>query len=499
MAHLELKTDTPIVSTKLAEEYLAKYKNDIADIRNNTLSLKKIEINIVQAKQKLAKKIAENADLFCQLEYLIRNKSIDDVKNIDLKLLGSSLLDNFKIKFESVALCDNSPLAVLGQMCFDKNETTVFCTDKTVAVSHLFSNLCYEIGLTNVVLRNLNRPEKDVLDKFTCAGVVTEKSDIDSAIDAFLTSTSQYPWRLRQILVQESVFDSFKKAVEFKSKLSKHDDVDVPEDLRRLSTESHVYKDKIFLYDYVGGDVVVIDDRAHRVRVEAYRTTKELLSLIQNVTVLSLWSSDISEAHEISIEAPSILIWINDFGNVEGPPMSSRWLPSHLSIDIQDEIKKLKSNAVELLLKSLKSWSRIDAKEKRLYTVNKGLEKYKSDASSDRDLITSIEYDLLSYKGHNSVEIENGRLYMNFDVPVGVMTSCIKKSDHVIDLIRSLLIGNVHLVLEVEPQYVTLLSKLQEAGVPVTVSRTELSKITRYPYFYKSKTVISNFGTIFAN
>lgn len=499
MAHLELKFDAPpIVSTRLAEEYILAYNDEFKNVTHTAPEVLRFdlippELDIILAKRKLAKSIEKNAELFCQLEYMLRNRTIEEVKNIDLKLIENTLLDSAEPRVctnnHVLNMGDDTPLAFLGFFSYAYPHFHVYCTEIAVPVCFLFKQLCADVGLKVDIVRS-GSPLKSDFNTF-CTGIITEKSDIDSAADAFLVSTSQKPWRLQRILVQENVYQTFKKCIEYKSKLKEQENVQVSEDVKKLSSELYVYKDKVFIFDFVG-DKAVVDSGSRNIYVEAYRTTKEVLTLIQNAILLSLWSNDISEAHEIALQAPSVLIWVNDFGNMNGPPMTARWLYKQANIlDLsinQSEIKK-----------RLNSWTRFDGSKQRINIMWKALEKYKNEQDSDNEIVTLVEKILVSFRENKFFEIDNGRMYMTLGLPVGIIPIAINYLDDVQKMIKSLLIGNGHIVSINEdfPQVKLLIEVLEDSGAPVTINT--IGDQVQGSSYIKYKTIISEFGTIFAN
>ncbi|XP_059057610.1 uncharacterized protein LOC131851180 [Achroia grisella] len=512
MAHLDLKVGAPTVSVELAKEYMERYKDEFH--KKSAITNLVNEPNILLCKKKLVEKIEENTELFCQLEHLLRKKPMDEVKNIDLKIIKNSLLDNFSWASctDSVTFTDTTPLALLAIFSYNyvnDKEFRVVGTEQTTPLCYLFVKLCRDVGLNNVTFGLTDKKIDKCMffNKFTCAGVVTEKSDINSAVDAFLLSSSQHPWSLKRIFVQENVYETFKKCIEGKSKLKEQENAKVTEDVKKLANELYVYKNKVFMFDFAGDYDSLVDSTVHNICVEAYRTTKEVLSLIQNVNFLSLWSSDIAEAHEIAVAAPSTLIWVNDIDNMDGPPFICRWLPTlHYNLFYKETNYKLILSKKSIVT-SFTTWgSKYDTK-RRSKIIWEAFNNFKSEdiTSSANELVKLVEKEILHVQSHNSLEIDNGTMYMSVGLPVGVLPLAVTKLEDVLIMIRSLLLGNGCViykgdtdVTKILPRFRSFLETLIKAGVPVLDStKDEASSVKENYVTYK--TIVSNFGTIFAN
>lgn len=110
-------------------------------------------------------------------------------------------------------------------------------------------------------------------------------------------------------MVQESIYEEFKSVIAWNCKSKEDDGKELSVNVESKCTDVFKYKNKLFLLDFVGKLEELDKDDKNVILVEAYRTTNELLSLINKSpkrNCISLWASGISEANEISlnIDAP---------------------------------------------------------------------------------------------------------------------------------------------------------------------------------------------------
>ncbi|KAL4703463.1 hypothetical protein ACJJTC_010335 [Scirpophaga incertulas] len=387
-----LQVDTMTIDTKLAKNYFEEHNytfycvvqhetkfvpisdgynsfvingNSLVDFDKSLPQYMDIKDNFKLSK--LSKDIENNADLFGQIDYIIRHVPVEQVKKYDMSLLSRNLLYCSLNPYISnipgkLLIHDDTPLASLGfvsQMLEKYGKALIITTAKTAAACCLFVELCRGVGLTNVYLTFVNKitdcSAADILDISSmkginsgCLGVITENADLESALAVLLETPSQKPWKLSEILVQESVYELFKKAMEWRCGDLKSTSV------ANIRSDFYTFKDKVFVMDML---LCAGIDNKQEILVNAYRTTKELLSLVasKNLSFMSLWSNDINEANEIchNEKSPNI-IWVNKYGGFDGPAISSQALYRNLLIS--NTVRKSETDKVQTLLEKRQLW-----------------------------------------------------------------------------------------------------------------------------------------------
>ncbi|XP_063382077.1 uncharacterized protein LOC134668559 [Cydia fagiglandana] len=341
-----LKFDEIPMSTKLAVEYIKtkegsfrslyfepektickvdSYSNNIecADSSSfllpgtSTLSTTESWTNITEKLKKLATGIKQRSDLFCQLEWLIRRIPIENTQhsiNLIMKNLLHASADWKAAYIEEgvITMTDNTPMLILGfiaQIFKTCEDPIILSTPQTAVVCHLFTEVCREVGwnVRLILIEQLNNLMDDnkvypnlfnsLLSEIT--GIITEQSDLDSAVDDFLNA-ELHPLPLTRLLVQENVFEEFKTILDWKCKL-RHEEpgLDMQEIVQKCSN-SFRYGDKLFLINYAG--CYIRQGSEQVVLIEAFRSVKELLSLVLKYKqlCLSIWASSVLEANEIA-------------------------------------------------------------------------------------------------------------------------------------------------------------------------------------------------------
>uniref|UniRef100_A0A1E1W8H7 Aldehyde dehydrogenase domain-containing protein n=2 Tax=Pectinophora gossypiella TaxID=13191 RepID=A0A1E1W8H7_PECGO len=432
----DLKFDKMNIDTKLAEVFLEQNTSEIDIVKSGdndkiTAQMKSYfnkEIKNLPTDKKLqlfASKMEDNSELFAQLEALLRGVPKQEVIDIDKKLI----VQNFKywsfnnpinssflgLRPTNIEISESSPLAKLGSVVcgikFNIN-VKVHCCDVTAPVCYLFVRLCMESGIDRVNLFHKKEEMTESGEDFRngCSAVVTEHSDIDSAIDVFLYSTSKRPWKLNHLFVQESEIERLKINLIAKSQL-KGDSIENTNLASKNKIEIVAYENKLFAFDFIAdadrpeGKQVVI--------VEAYRTVKELLTLIkkENPFFLSLWTNDISEANEIAYNVILPIVWINDYGIFGGPDRSSQaFYSAYFKLCYCIDKDLLTNNVV----KSLQNWSTMNTTE-RVIKMLKVVEVLKAENSPDVESAALIEDAITNLESNKFVDIENGKLWVSFE------------------------------------------------------------------------------------
>ncbi|XP_045452683.1 uncharacterized protein LOC123661788 [Melitaea cinxia] len=325
----------------------------------------------------LAEVILENMNLLCQLDYLLRGTPIEETRNVEIKLLvqnliyHSSLEERDESDYTDIKICmyDDIPLSNLGLIAASNQlPLTITSTKHTAVICSLFVVFCHLVGLTDYVYL-LFVPNADINRHlkyeafFTeelrsgCVGIVTEKADIDSAIDTFLHATRRFPWNIETIYVQECILDQFKERIEWKTKEPASDvDKTIIKSCSSVSSSFHRFE--------FAGNIKKISNNS--IIIEAYRTNKELISFMSEIKTLgvSLWSSDVAESNEIAFNIKANIVWINDFGRFDGPPVASQAFYSSV-FNYGDEPDTLEQE-IEEILKIRNSWNKLDETDRYL-------------------------------------------------------------------------------------------------------------------------------------
>ncbi|XP_032520174.2 uncharacterized protein LOC116772187 [Danaus plexippus] len=547
-----IKFDEANVSTKLAEEYLKKnpiFKSKgFADSDRFTLNDHKNTIYysnytrnlgaVVLTKDvselplklmNLAKKIEENVELFCQLELLLRKIPLEDTERIDLKLMTQNFMYHSSLKSSKEATStarqitfeSATPLVALGfisqVLMAHMPKVVIECTKETAPVATLFIELCHQVGLEGKVLLAI-LPEvieggsSKVTMDFTkmgeflngCVGVVSGKSDIDSAVEYFLDASSRYPWALRKIFVQENAVERFtttmtwkeEKQMEVTSAGKSKSDTD-----REIS---YFFGEKTFLMK-PGRDSTEHDKNV--VILEAFRTVKELIGLLANEKpfALSIWCSDISETNELTHNVDASIVWVNDFANFEGPPRSSQAFFSLIDIYFSSQHIEQFPEMAELT-KLKESWLELSVEQRRA-VVRDALAKIDRNQSKKMlDVLDDMTTEMESF-----VYLTKNMIATGIELqPQAMMPSAMY--DHGLESsIMSHIIKGGAILLHIPPRDLPVKSKdisymfydnLRNMAGPVLFLEKEYKigdvSVIRHP-IKRYKVIWTNFGTIFAN
>ncbi|XP_045777368.1 uncharacterized protein LOC123875534 [Maniola jurtina] len=509
MAETDLKFDEQEVCTKLAQEYLRskmefhsiglecekvdKYEIDqflkkvyYVDIKPSELTDESEISDISKKFSALADKIKENAQLFCQLEFLLRKIPINDTNNVDLKLITQSLV--YKSAFLNsddittynvVPFHKDTPLFQLGLLAYQKPNLNfiIACSKETVAVCTLFVELCQNVGLEKAVTlavlseKDLKEYRNEFIEDMVggCVGVVTARCDVDSAVDALLASTTRYPWKLSSVLVQEAAMERFARALEWK-------------------TRDAAAREVSLVLEPVAGE-------PRGVPVEAFRSTREALALLAARAPLAVaaWASDSAEAHEIALGVPAPLVWLNGQCQFDGPPAAAAALYCISKDDSTSEViaDVLGADALEELRCERAAWLQL-APMTRLERVRAVLQQFHAHSATQLDGAVGLRAD-------SAFAVDSGICIVR-RTPVEL---AIIDQDYIeqsfLRFLNYLVEGGVVLISSDREicRDVKLLSELlSKANVPVTDSDITSNMTTT---MYKTKTIWISIGTIFAN
>ncbi|KAJ2945754.1 hypothetical protein O0L34_g596 [Tuta absoluta] len=494
-------------------------KAEPGDIKNDTMS---------ELLHVLAKKIEDNAELFSQLEALKRRVSKEDIKKYDINILVQNInhinINNHWYEYfpEIIGLGSKintpddlvmgvlTPLATWGiavQYISQKKSFTIQYCDATSAICYLFARLLRDAGadmflspLMTISFVYKKHSKEPANWRGGCTGVVTEHSDIDSAADALLDSTSspvEYEWKLKRIYVQESVYERFKNTLSWKCTLKPSGD-QAYEDVSPQSSEVFICEQKVFLLDYAGA-LEQIKDTKHVILVEAYRTNKELLSMLKKdvPSCVSLWSNDLSESNEIAYGLKVNIIWINDYGEFNGPLKVSQALFNYH----RKSREALNGAGADKLLKMADKWSKLNFTD-RVEIINNNLYVC-NDLMLDK--LNAVKV-LLNSENNQTVKIDKGKMWVVIDEPNNFVFQRVTDSVQDIQLVKMLTIlahGSVCVWTADEhsdARIVNILTKLENANLPIARYESLGELHGNVPSsLYQTRVVCSNYGTIFAN
>ncbi|KAJ0176824.1 hypothetical protein K1T71_008003 [Dendrolimus kikuchii] len=481
---------------------------------------------------KLAKEIRNKMELISQLDYMIRKHPIEETK-ICLSLVEQQLLlwNQFKPDFEGEYnddayvpvhyMTDKSSLLSFGLLtrALHHRVLLIAATKDVAVIVHLFTEICHSVGLTHVKAVFVNKEEdSDLSDDMClkeCVGVITEKSDMESALDVFLGSTTSAPWKLSKIWIQECIYDEFKLALVRKCHIKKSD---ASSNETKSSESEFIFEEKRLLIDCTENSPNIAKSNLHTITVEAYRTNKELITLINdNSLFLSLWASDISEANEIAYAVTTPVVWINDYGCFIGPPKASQAIFSEVSSH-EDEIYKhmywLDKTSITVMSENLNKWKKLSY-EKRKETIQNVISAKMEDMTvkGHIDEVSKWIHEINQPDPYKFIDITKGKICVGIDSIPEDDTYFDFKQTSVVDALQVLLHGSCIIIgAHTELYQKDIFDALLKAGVPVISEisikeeKEESSQRRQVklllPYYIntlKTRVIISNYGTIFAN
>lgn len=308
--------------------------------------------------------------------------------------------------------------------------------------------------------------------------------------------------------MQESVYQSFKDALAWKCNI-RSSNVTVEPHLNSLCSEVFGYDQKMFLIDFVGNPDAYNAKSYLPVMVEAFRTTKELFSLLKQHSPLavSVWSSDVSEANEIAFGLSSHLVWVNDYGYFTGHPRASQGFYSSFSKNTSRAIdnKALPEKALQLR----NAWCKRSVVDRAKILTQALIAFKKLNLKGEESIIDfkKLEEAVIDKEVVQYVEVENRRICVVTEEPAGAVfvddiTRC--DADLLIDLFVSIVRGNalVYTCSSTTHIYYDLFRVLEESHA-LPVVRLDGPRVfatsTAAAYLYRTKAVWTNYGTTFAN
>lgn len=443
-----------------------------------------------KALKKLAKLLDEKTNLICEMEFYTRKQSENDVRtylNLIKQQFELQNIEHHSGKMKPFVCIDgNTPLLYLGflqRIIYYLGRFCIYTTPEMAPICTLFMEMAHEAGFKDysslIILDKINEGKLQDLNGVNgfqsgTTAVVTARCDLDSAVDMFIASSPNAPWRLRSILVQENVYDHFKRAMKWKHDLGCSEKKPGIE----LSDLTYEIEGKKFIFDYSGrGDVT-------GVTIEAYRTTKELLQLLDNCKpyYLSLWASDVAEADEVALKCCSNVVWSNDLANFASPVALFNIIFPVLVRNAEngDEIKEL-----------VKDWTKLSFGERK-HALLTSLQGYIGSIESNAETYRANEF------AQRLVDEQSGSLITHGNVLIKVLkrTNELRPmvEDFSYECIRSALFGLGTVVDKIEDG---LLEAFKANGVPI--SRPTIPIVGYWTALYRYKLIWSSYGTIFAN
>lgn len=296
--------------------------------------------------------------------------------------------------------------------------------------------------------------------------------------------------------MQESVYQQFKDALSWKCNLKTSGDK--PETSDVLCSHSLTYNDITFLLD----PVELVEVNPSVVMVEAYRTTKEMISLVQQdkTRYLSLWANGIAEINEVMHATKSPVVWVNTVADFRGPAQVSEAVLSYTDINSFSDFA-VECDNVTKLRKLSQSWLKLDVESRRdiLCSV---LDKYILLNNANKQL-TEIRNSLLTCTLKSFVDVGNDYVCIGMSQPLGI-TWYDENTIFSVESFKSMLQGNALLLSRSPPE--DDLSLLEQAGVPVILTqKNSVDKCSSKVFKWKlgldsvTRVVWTNSGTIFAN
>lgn len=524
---MELTFSKMTVDTSLAKEYvkgnkaLTELYNDYeGNVKKGTVSyggvFKKVyetysEEEIQSILWNLAASLKQNSELIVQLEYHFRNIPVEDTKaqlSVLIQYFNSCSkiwLEEYKGYSEYLTFGDYllhlTNVGIL--MLWNSHITLRASTKEHVAICHLFVTLCREAGWLNIHLEcsDNNLTTNGAGLKHGAVAVVSEDADLDSAVDKFLSSSKQVPWYLRRVLVQESVYKQFKDALNWKCSLKKNENNPVLPSA--LCSQALTYEGRTFLID----PVEVVEEKQSVITIEAYRTTKEMISMLQQDEpyYLSLWINGIAQINEVTQSTKSSVVWVNNIGDIRGPPHVGRTLyPSFVHqicyvLSFDD-----KNDKILKLVKLSKPWSKLDLESRRdiLINVLRKCIPFNSTLVNDYN---SVRNSVMNFTNESFVQAGKDYTCRGIWTPVDFIAIPGTKLSFSL-VVNLVLQGNALVVCEdAVSEKVWYPKLLEEAGVPVvTVKECRTGNFKAKKYCEDNGTrslqvIWTNSGTIFAN
>ncbi|KAJ8718198.1 hypothetical protein PYW07_006128 [Mythimna separata] len=460
--------------------------------------------------QKMASGLKQNATLIAQLEYLFRNIPIEVTKaQVDLLIqylrcyVGSDIGAG-----RSTFHPDESLLMIGSHIHLICKTRTLSCLSKgTAAISYLLVTLLCDAQEAEECRLYFERPRNSPNVDFGgnwmlqtknpirglysgTVAVVSDDADVDSAVDKIISVSTKAPWHLRRILVQESVYQQFKDALGWKCKIK-------PLNSDVLCADALTYTDRTFLLD----PVQLTEENPSVVTVEAYRTTKEVISLLQQdkTRYLSLWTNGIAEINEVTHSTKSPVVWVNNVADFRGPPQVAEAVFSYTYLHTMFRVD-VKYESYAKLCELSQSWLKLDL-ERRRDILCGVLDKYIL-LHPEWKLFAEIKNSLLTCTLKSFVDVGKDYVCIGMSQPLGVL-GWIKHTIFSVESFKSILQGNALYVLCKADEGIDYVV-FKQAGVPVERLKEAIMDDSEVIIWQSgldtlTRVIWTNSGTIFAN
>lgn len=248
-----------------------------------------------------------------------------------------------------------------------------------------------------------------------------------------------------------------------------------------------VVEDKAFLIECLVPPASV-PTTAASVPTHAYRTTKELLSLL-DTPYLSVWSADSALSNEIALLATASTIWVNDYGSFYGPPRAA------LSVYNIYDNSCSHTFAIDKLQNLLQPWSKMEFTE-RLKVIISAL-RVSETVHAERLLELALRL-----HSDDLIHVTDKTICFGIQQQMRIIRiDCIEENEieHLFRVVKCLLNGNA-VMCTFSPH---IFREFFNVGVPVgTCMPTHLGvQVDEYvpQIMERLKIVRTNYGTIFAN
>lgn len=261
----------------------------------------------------------------------------------------------------------------------------------------------------------------------------------------------------------------------------------------------------------------------HLVLVSTYRTTKELLALLDEYRpiYLSLWCNDSSTRDEIAFATSAQNVWVNDYGAFEGPAEVGRSF--FLGFDQARESNRMlylsgkppgrddpTDEDVKLLLQLKAGWDKLDLEQRRAAMLA-ALDRHEpGPAAGDIEKRGRLREVLSDWEPESFAKVDKHTLCVGTTEKGCVVSFDTSFTYRVaINAFKSVLSGNVIIIPYAnEAICQDLLGHFHDSGVPVVVS-SSLAGVADYGInrfldrngdrLFRKKFIWSKFGETYAN
>ncbi|KAH9631728.1 hypothetical protein HF086_014729 [Spodoptera exigua] len=266
-----------------------------------------------------------------------------------------------------------------------------------------------------------------------------------------------------------------------------------------LCSQALTYEGRTFLID----PVQVVEAQQSFVIVEAYRTAKEVISILQQDEphYLSLWINGIAQINEFTQNTNAAVVWVNNIGDIRGPPLVARALHPVLQDKYHSTtIFNEKNDRIAKLVKLSQPWSKMDLDSRRDILMNV-LQKYMLSDPQNLDY-THVRKSLLNLTSESFVQTGKDYTCTGLWKPAGFIA--LPATEWSLSLAVTLALqGNALVFYSLEtPSKVPNVELLEAAGVPVVHVESCPSKPITPGLRGPTRTlqvIWTNSGTIFAN